>query len=379
MRIGFDAKRLYCNFTGLGNYSRTLLRNLAEFYPDEVYYLYTTRMDPSPETARFVEDPAFLTYLPDVRLKSWWRTFRIKDRLKTDRLDVYHGLSHEIPVNLDKTRINGVVTIHDLIFRIHPDTYATIDRRIYDFKSRYACRHADRIIAISQGTKEDIVNHYQVDPAKIDVVYQACNPAYYRLKHQPEIDRVAAHYKLPPDYLLSVGSVEPRKNLKKVLEAMTWMKRDLLIPLVVVGRGGKYRQEAMELAQKSGLGKFVVWIDHLSATEHLQAIYQNAHALVYPSLYEGFGLPVAEALLSKTPVITSDRTALREAGGPFSLYVNPKESEEIAGAIEKVLTDNNLRQNMIHTGYLYAHQTFAPDKVTRGVMESYLRAIGGKQ
>ena len=175
--------------------------------------------------------------------------------------------------------------------------------------------------------------------------------------------------------MLSVGTVEPRKNLKKVIEALTWVKHDLLIPLVIVGKGRKYKEEVADYVRQAGLEKSVIWINNLEGIDQLQALYQSAKVLIYPSLYEGFGLPVAEALLCKTPVITSAGSSLKEAGGPGSMYVNPKDAQEIAAAIEKILTDESFRQKMIETGYLYAHQTFAPDHLTRQVINCYQKTL----
>ncbi|MFA5816971.1 MAG: glycosyltransferase family 1 protein [Bacteroidales bacterium] len=375
MKIGFDSKRLFCNFTGLGNYSRTLLKNLGEFYPDNDYYLYTTKIRRTPETESFLEDINYKIRVPKTFFKSFWRTYSIADQLIKDNIQLYHGLSNEIPFNIHKTPIKSVVTIHDLIFKSYPDTYKAIDRKIYDFKFKYACTHADRIIAISENTKKDISEYYKIDPDKIEVIYQACSPVYYVLKNQHDNDLVIKQYNLPPEYLLSVGRVEPRKNLKRVIESFRYLKRDLQIPLVVIGKGQKYKLEVEQMVREAGLEKLVIWIDSLANNEHLQSIYQNSKALIYPSLYEGFGLPIAEALLSKTPVITSGRSSLKEAGGPGSLYIDPESPEQIADAIEKVLTDSALRQNMIEQGYLYAHQNFAPDMVTKLIMNCYQKTL----
>jgi glycosyltransferase involved in cell wall biosynthesis len=375
MKIGFDSKRLFCNFTGLGNYSRTLVRNLCHFYPENDYFLYSSSVKDTDETNEFLDNPELNIRISEALLKSFWRSFSIKDQLIKDEIDLYHGLSHEIPFKLKKTGIKSVVTIHDLIFKYYPETYSSIDRKIYDLKFRYACQHADRIIAISENTKQDIVRFYGINPDKIDVIYQACNPAYYKLRSKVDNDRIIKKLGIPADFLLSVGTVEPRKNLKKVLEALTWVKRELQVPLVVVGKGRKYKHEAESFARQAGLEKPVIWIDNLENILQLQALYQGAKALIYPSMYEGFGLPVAEALLCKTPVITSAGSSLKEAGGPGSLYVNPKDAQEIAAAIEKILTDESFRQKMIETGYLYAHQVFAPDHLTRQVINCYKKTL----
>ena len=129
-------------------------------------------------------------------------------------------------------------------------------------------------------------------------------------------------------------------------------------------------------ARQSGIERYLFWLDRLESADHLQSIYQQAQALIYPSFYEGFGLPVVEALLSRTPVITSDNSSMKEAGGPMSVYVNPKEAEAIAQGIEKILTDEIYRFNMAETGYQYAHQHFAPARVTAELMDCYLRVAG---
>lgn len=371
MEIGFDSKRLFCNYTGLGNYSRTLLRNLGRFYPEHTYHLYTPEIRENKSTEIFLTDPLYLPHTPRGAARAIWRSFTINKQLIKDNILLYHGLSHEIPFRIDKTPLKSVVTIHDLIFRIHPETYSPIDCKIYDYKFRYACEHADRIIAISENTKKDIIRFYHIEPEKINVIYQACHPDYYDRPVQEKTDALLKPFRLPAEYMLSVGSVEPRKNIIRVLESYRHLKPDIRIPLVIVGKGGKYKQQAERLVLETGLEKLVIWINGLDNTSQIQALYQNSSLLIYPSLYEGFGLPVAEALLCRTPVITSRRSSLPEAGGPGSLYIDPESPEEIALAIEKVLTGTSFREQMVETGWQYAHRTFAPGKVTRQVMECY--------
>jgi len=375
MRIGFDAKRLYCNFTGLGNYSRSLLKNLGEFYSDNEYYLYTPEVKHCPETNFFLENSAYQTYIAGGLLKSFWRSYSIVDQLKKDNIQLYHGLSHELPINIHKTNIRSIVSIHDLIFKVYPNTYRAFDRSIYDLKFKYSCNHADRIIAISKSTKDDIINYYNINPDKIDVVYQSCNPLYYKAQDTKKANAVLQQYKIPNEYLLSVGSVEERKNLKVIIKAYQGLPSDLRIPLVIVGRGNQYKNEVKELIKVNGIEKLVLWIDYLGNNQDLQAIYQNARALIYPSFYEGFGLPVVEALLSKTPVITSNTSSLPEAGGSDSIYIDPNNADELAAAIQKVLTDSRLRENMMDKGYLYAMENFAAEIVTRQMVESYNKTL----
>jgi len=374
MKLGFDSKRLYSNFTGLGNYSRTLLKNLADFYPNNEYILYTPKLKKTPETSFFLANNSYTTFTPNSPLKSYWRSFSIANQLKKDNIDLYHGLSNELPFSIVKSEIKSIVTIHDLIFKHYPKTYPALDRKIYDSKFKASCKNATRVIAISESTKNDIINFYGVNANKIDVVYQSCNPIYYQLQQQQEVDKTTQEYGLPKKYLLFVGSVEKRKNLKVIIEAYQYLAEELRIPLVIVGKP-REKNEVVEQINATGLKDLIIWKSNVQNNNHLQAFYQNAEALIYPSLFEGFGLPVVEGLLCKTPVITSDVSSLPEAGGPNSLYIDPKNAKEMAKAIEKVLTDSELRSIMIERGYSYAIENFSAEVVTKKMMGVYHKTL----
>jgi glycosyltransferase involved in cell wall biosynthesis len=375
MDIGFDAKRLFCNFTGLGNYSRTLLRNLSTYYPESQYHLYTPYIRHSSDTIPFLNEQYFKIHMPRGRFKNLWRSWKVIHDIQDNGNQLYHGLSHELPFQIKKTGTRTVVSIHDLIFKIYPDTYSAIDRKIYDLKFGYACRNADRIIAISQSTRNDIVKLYNIDPDKIDVIYQASNPLYYEDKDPSENELVRQHYKVPRSFMLYVGSIEKRKNLKTLIQAMALVPSDLRLPLVVVGRGGRYKKECENLALAQGLEKQVIWINYLWENDHLKSLYQMATAFVYPSVYEGFGLPVTEALLSRTPVITSNVSSLPEAGGPASLYVDPLSPAEISNALQQILSSESLRKKMKEEGHQYAKKMFHAETVTAQVMQCYQKIL----
>jgi len=371
MNIGFDAKRLFNNFTGLGNYSRTLLDNLAAYHPENNYFLFTPKIKSSDETKRFLTNDKYKTIFPETAFKLGWRSFSIKKQLKENNIELYHGLSHELPINIDRTDIKSIVTIHDLIFKVYPQNYSIPDRLIYDFKFKYSCQHSNKIIAISENTKKDIVNYYQIDPKKIEVIYQSVNPIFYSENNQENSNTILEQFKIPKQYLLYVGTVEQRKNLKAVLDAYRFLSADFKIPLVVVGRGKKYKLEAEALSNKLGIENKIIWINYLGNNTNLKTIYQHALAFIYPSFYEGFGIPIVEALLSKTPVISARTSSLTEAGGPDSYYVDPKNAKEIAVGIEKILSDSELRNTMIEKGFEYANKTFGSELVTSQIADLY--------
>lgn len=375
MKIGFDAKRIFNNTTGLGNYSRSLVSNLQEFYPENQYHLFSPEVKRADHTRQFLATPKYKVHISKTRLKSYWRSFSIVKDLGLAGIELYHGLSNELPHNLKKEGIKSVVTIHDLIFKIYPDTYSISERLIYDRKFRYACQNADKIIAISESTKNDIVRFYKIDASKIEVIYQTCNPIFYHLRTGEENQKVLSAYNLPAEYFLYVGSVEERKNLKLIIEAYKLNAAELKIPLIIVGRGGDYKNDCKRIIAQNGLDKYFIWLDNFKNNEHLKSIYQSAKALIYPSFYEGFGLPVAEALLSRTPVITADTSSLREAGGPDSIYINPESGIQLFTAMLKVLTDNNVSIRMIKNGYDYAHKTFGTKILTDKMLFTYEKIL----
>ena len=205
MNIGFDAKRAYHNSTGLGHYSRNLLHSLSEYYPEHAYYLFNpkeaNRFQLNGNNLHEILPQGFLNKL----FSSGWRSSWVKGDLKKLKIDLYHGLSHEIPVGINKTGIRSVVTIHDLIHERFPGQYNKIDVKIYNKKFRYACANADKIIAISEQTKKDIIEFYKTPEEKITVCYQSCNPAFGKEVSADEKRKVKEQYGLPEQFFLYVG------------------------------------------------------------------------------------------------------------------------------------------------------------------------------
>jgi len=372
-RLGYDAKRLFNNFTGLGNYSRTLLRDLAAYHPDNAYFLYTPSVTRNHETQFFLNSPLFSVQEPASGRSFFWRSSGVKRDLRRHRIQLYHGLSHEIPVGIHKTGIPSVVTMHDLIFYHYPNQYAWADRQIYDFKFRYACRHANHIVATSEATKRDIIHFYGIAPEKITVIYQSVHERFIQERSQKTIDAVLARYKLPSNYLLFVGSLIERKNLMGVVEALALLPQADRLPLVVVGQGEAYKKKVVDFAGRHGLLPLLHFIK--PEFEDFPALYQQADVFLYPSYYEGFGIPILEALFSEAPVITSNTSSLPEAAGPDAWLVDPRRPEEIAAGIQTILRDEELRKRMIANGYAHATR-FRGDGLAAQMMELYEKFLG---
>lgn len=369
MHLGFDAKRLFNNFTGLGNYSRTLLKNLAEEAPEHHYFLYSPKAAPHEETQYFFQHPGFEIVQPTSFRKIGWRTMGMMKDLQYNQIDLYHGLSHELPVGIRNSGIRSVVTIHDLIYRHYPNQYGQVDNWIYDKKFKSACSNADKIVAISEATKRDIQHFFGTTADKIEVIYQSCDERFLLERPNSVIEEIKDKYALSEQYSLYVGSLIPRKNLLGIIEALAQLPPSLQHPLVIVGGGGKqYKQQVLKRAIDLGIQDLLLF--RAVSFADLPIVYQGASVFLYPSVYEGFGIPVIEALNSGIPVITSNRSSLPEAAGPDSYLINPDEPAEIADAWEKVLTDEELRNNMISSGHKYA-QNFLASNVTPQMLALY--------
>jgi glycosyltransferase involved in cell wall biosynthesis len=379
MNIGFDAKRAYHNGTGLGHYSRTLLRSLSEYYLEHQYYLF----NPKASNKFDLKGNNLHEILPgkffDKLFSSAWRSSWVKKDLKRLKIDLYHGLSHEIPIGIQRTDIKSVVTIHDLIHERYPEQYNAIDVKIYSRKFRYACEHADKVIAISEQTKRDIIQFYKTPEEKISVCYQSCNPAFGKAISDDEKKKVKQQYGLPDQFFLSVGSIIERKNLLNICKAVFLLRNELDIPLVVIGDGGKYKQQVKDYVMQNGLEKKIIFLSESPSAKSSRsfksaidfpAIYQSAIAMIYPSFFEGFGIPVLEALWSKLPVITSNVSCLPEAGGEGAYYVNPASTEEIAEGMKKIYIDKQFANTLKEKGWQHA-QNFTQQKCADAVMNVY--------
>lgn len=374
MKIGFDAKRFFLNSTGLGNYSRDLVRGVLEEEMDNDYFLYTTGGEIDLKT-KFLKNHSNIKIVTPTgiykKMKSYWRSVRLEKQLLKDGVEVFHGLSHEIPRKNKLSKIKYVVTIHDLIFLRFPENYNRIDREIYKKKVEYACTTADKIIAISEQTKRDLMEFLKVPSHKIEVIYQSCAASFHHISDYRYRHLVQKKYNLPENYILYVGTIEKRKNLATLVEAIG--KSNTQLPLVAIGKQTDYTKEVMDMIDKYKLGNQVALLQNVTFLD-LPSIYQSANLFVYPSLFEGFGIPVLEALYSKTPVIAATGSCLEEAGGPNSIYVDPKNSDELAQQIDRVIENGELQLEMKEKGFEYA-QNFNSQKQAKAVLEVYEKLV----
>lgn len=361
MRIGFEGKRAVSNMTGLGNYSRFVIEGLAEAYPDDSLLIYTPKMKDSPRLKPLLQadNVEFRFPAPQGLKGSLWRSFGITNHLRADGVEIFHGLSNELPLNIRSSHVPSIVTMHDVIYRRMPECYKPIDRWMYDYKYGHSCKNADHIIAVSQRTKEDVVEFYGVDPDKVTVIYQGCDPQFRKKLSDDEIIGIRQKLQLPERYILQVGTIEKRKNLELTVRALQNISPD--VSLVVVGRNHHgYKKQIVDLATRLGVLGRIVFLEGLPFND-LPGVYQASELVVYPSKYEGFGIPILEALESSKPVIAATGSCLEEAGGDDTLYIDPNSPEDMISAIHAILRDPASARMMAESGKKYAQQFHSED------------------
>ena len=375
MIIGFDAKRIVRNGTGLGSYSRTLVNNLIVQCPEDTelrLYAPDKGIDAlrnqikSGVTWCYPSPFSPLSSLLSPLMKPYWRSHGIVNDLKRDGVEVFHGLSGELPIGLRKAGIKGVVTIHDLIFLRHPEWYNPVDVMFYKWKFHKTLKEATKIIAISECTKRDIIHYGKVEPERIELIYQSFSPQF-KQNSSPQNNTASEensslftlHSSLKR-YILSVGTVEERKNLGLAVKALDYLPDN--VHLVAVGRQTDYAKSLPKHSRLHLMGQLPI--------EELTALYDGAEAFVYPSRYEGFGIPIIEAISRGLPVVACTGSCLEEAGGPDSIYVDPDDAQAMANAIKSVLKGAPDREQRIERSKEYIKR-FEGNDVAAQVMQLY--------
>lgn len=372
MRIGFDAKRAFNNRTGLGNYSRFVLNALHNYASEHTYLAYTPKI----KTGLFDEFASDAIRRPSSKnplYGAWWRSYGIKKALSQDSIQIFHGLSNELPNGLQKAGIKSVVTIHDLIFLRYPELYPAIDRFFYRRKFKNACAEADVVVAVSEQTKRDIVAFYGTSPEKIQVVYQDCHEAF----HAPQTSQVLKTWEVSPllrkynidtPYVLSVGTIEARKNQLHLVKAFHAAQLEDA-ELVLVGGKTSYQREIEIYIAQHQLAAKVKILNSVPFAD-LPSLYRSARVFAYPSFFEGFGIPIVEALHSGVPVVAATGSCLEEAGGKGGVYVDPDDVHAFAQTLTGLWHDETLRKALMQEGQKHIQQ-FAAAKIAKELTEIY--------
>lgn len=379
LTIAFDGKRAANNKTGLGNYSRHIISLLAKFFPQNRYVVLLPKIGKNHQFQDILNvNQNIEVILPTAGLwrnfPSLWRVFGIKNEISELHNAIYHGLSNELPLTIKKTSAKSIVTIHDLIFLKYPQYYKFFDRKIYKYKFRKACQNADKIIAVSECTKRDIIEFFGINPEKISVIYQGCDKIFKSEVTDSVLQNVKHKYNLPDRFLLNVGSIEERKNALLIVKALPLLSEKL--PLVIIGKRTSYTAKIEKTANELGVGDLLHIYDKVPF-EDLAPIYQLSDVFIYPSRYEGFGIPIIEAINCGVPVIAATGSCLEEAGGPDCQYVNPDDETALAQAIAKFFDkpENQVyRQNSVAKSKKYVNK-FSEENQASQLMEYYKELI----
>ncbi len=375
LNIGFDAKRAVCNMTGLGNYSRYVIDVLSRCYPANTYYLYSPKVKDNPRLSPLLERSHVRLEAPTGLFKylgSLWRSLEMTRRVLDDDINIFHGLSNELPLNIGRAEIPSVVTIHDVIWRRISQDYASVDRKIYDAKYGASARAATRVIAISECTKRDLIADFCIEPEKIDVIYQGCGPIF-REKLLPEKkEEIRSRYGLPERYIACVGTVQSRKNQLLPIQGLRALPED--VKLLVVGRRDpRYAKVLDAEISKHKLADRIIWCDSAPYAD-LPYLYGLAQFSAYTSRYEGFGIPVIESISVGTPVIAATGSCLEEAGGKGAIYVDPDNVEQYVEEAKRLLESPYYRDKLRNLGSAHIKK-FNDEAFATKTMATYNKAI----
>lgn len=377
MRIGIDCSLVPGEKVGVGQYSYNLIKALSKIDKENKYLLYPTFyyiFHPGYKNCKLIDNGNFKTafkHIPKLALKFLW-FFSMEFLL--GNVDLVHSMTYCAPTFKDKKK-RLVVTIYDVSFITNPECHMQANIKHCLQGTKDAIKNADAIIAISNHTKMDLIKYLDAPEDTITVTHLAADEAFSRIEEKNILEKVRKKYSLPYNFVLFVGSLEPRKNVQTLLRAyaLTSQMFKNKYKLAIVGGKGWLNDQIKSLVEELKISDNVYFTEYV-AQEDLPAIYSMASVFVYPSLYEGFGLPVLEAMACGTPVITSNVSSIPEVAGDAAVLVDPANEEELSLAIKQVLDDEALRKSLSIRGVNRA-KTFSWERCARETLEVY-RKVG---
>ncbi len=364
MRIGIDARKLH-DF-GIGTYIRNLLRQLARLDRDTEFVLLCRPDDVGSLTSLGNNFRAIAETSGNYSIAE---QLRIPIALQREGVTLFHAPHYVLP---PLVRCQSVVTIHDCIHLMFPQYLPNRMALAYARTSiRLAARRATRVLTVSESSKRDILRFVDTEPDKIDVIYNAFDERFGVEPREEDVVRVRERYQLHDEFVLYAGNVKPHKNLERLIDAFDRVRRRGLdhLKLVIIGDEISKYASLRRAVHKHQLHKYVRFLGFLPE-ETLAVMYRLAGVFVFPSLYEGFGLPPLEAMASGTPVVTSNVSSLPEVAGDAAMLVDPYDPDSIATGIERVLTDERVRGDLRRKGIARARQ-FSWEQSVKRVREIY--------
>ena len=349
MKIGIDARLYRGSAAGIGRYSQNLIKNLAEIDSANQYILLMTHEDAVEYESSGAKSSNFEVLETDIVHYSLSEQLNLSKILEAQKCDLWHFLNFNVPVNF---KGKYVVTIHDLTLFFYEgrNKKSFIHKLGYKYIFRKACQRANEIIAVSESTKNDVVSEFKIDSNKIKVIYEAADDKMFEAVANEALEQLKTEYQIMSQpIILYVGQWRPHKNLIGLIEAYNNLRQQIEAKLVIVGKIDSAYPEVSETIDKSPNMRDIIKTGFVTEKE-LAAWYRLATVFVFPSFYEGFGLPGLEAMAAGVPVIASDRTSLPEIYQEGAIYFNPSDSQEIAEKIKQVITDSKLRNELIDKG-----------------------------
>jgi len=339
--VGIDASRSVSpQPTGTELYSRHLIEALLDHAPDHFFFRLYFNQAPSPEFRVLNSELRILTF---PRL---WTHVRLSAEMLLHRPDLLFVPAHVLPIIHPR---RSVVTVHDLGYLYFPEAHPPRQRWYLDRSTRWHTRSAAHLLADSAATKRDLVEKYHADPDRITVAYPGLDPSIKRVTDPNALARVRAKYNVKGDYLLYLGTIQPRKNLARLIEAFSQYPAPNC-QLLLAGKPGWYSDQLLQHANDHI--KFIGYVDAADKN----ALLSGAMAFVFPSLYEGFGFPVLEALACGVPVLCSNTSSLPEVVGDSAVLVNPADVNDLARGLHEITTNEDLRRTLIERGYQQAQK-----------------------
>lgn len=342
MKIGIDCRLHYYNRTGIGRYIRNLARALPECAIGDVeLVLFQSRR----ERESLVQAPAIRSRKVITPAHHRWERWLLATELAPRNVDLLHSPDHVAPHRLGW---QSVVTVQDLSFLAHPEAYDAASLRYY-FQVFRTLTQAAKVIATSDFTRSEVLKRVSIAPERVVTIHLAADPAYFP-RAQADCETVRNRLSVPDSYFLVVGNIEARKNLERLLAAYALLPRRGRPHLVFAGGRGYHYDRVLEAVQEHRLEDQVKFLGYVS-DDDLPMLYSGAVCLLYPSRYEGFGLPILEAMACGCPVITSNHGSMAEVAGDAAILVDPTSAAAIAEGIKTLLDDSGRRDGMIAKGF----------------------------
>lgn len=350
MKIAINTLSLNRTKAGMGNYIKNLVNVLSEIDKDNTYFVLVSERNKDffrirQKNFKIINLGKIVTMdLP----RLFWEQISLPRFLKKNRIDVLHSPGFVMPI---MSKAKNVLTMADMTFFTHPEAHTLAKRAYFWMFMPISIKKADKIISISENTKKDILDHVKVDKKKIRTVHLAADRSFKELNKDKCRKEIKERYDVGSPFILFIGMIEPRKNLERLITAFSELKKkeNMQHKLVIVGKKGWKFDSIFKTIKKERLEQEIIFTGYVP-DEDLAKFYNAADFFVYPSLYEGFGLPVLEAMACGCPVITSNVSSMPEVAGDAGLLINPESVKDIADAIKKVINDKELQKKMRKQG-----------------------------